>query len=199
MSVYTPDIPAATDLISVSQGQIQDNFTQLNTQFGIDHSPFWTGSANGTGFHDQVTMPAATAPGSQTDPQGIWHTVAGASSGNVFTDYVQPYFKNQAGDMPLVPYLLTDGSGNYSFKIGLLQVSFGRTLQTNSTTSYAFTFKTAFSNAVLYRSAAADSVNQSSNSYNIHGTNSLSSLTVFFTSGTSASANSYVYYLAIGY
>lgn len=54
---YNAGIPNATDLISVSQGQIKTNFTQLNSQFGIDHVAFNTGSGNGNGFHKQVTIP----------------------------------------------------------------------------------------------------------------------------------------------
>ncbi len=62
MSIYTPGIPNATDLISSSQQPIKDNFGQLNTQFGVEHSAFNTGSANGTGLHKQATMPAQVTP-----------------------------------------------------------------------------------------------------------------------------------------
>ena len=56
---YTLNIPLATDLQSVSQSQILNNFTQLNTSFGIDHYPFTTAGAN-TGFHNVVTNPIIT-------------------------------------------------------------------------------------------------------------------------------------------
>lgn len=51
---YNPSIPQATDLISQSQGQILANFGQLNSQFGVDHTAFNTGSGNGDGFHKKV-------------------------------------------------------------------------------------------------------------------------------------------------
>ena|SRR5665213_2697567 len=53
---YTLNIPLSTDLQSVSQGQIEANFNQLNTSFGIDHYPFTTVAPN-TGFHNKVTTP----------------------------------------------------------------------------------------------------------------------------------------------
>ena len=53
---FDPNIPLATDLISNSQGDILTNFTQLNTQFGIDHVAFYTGSGNGDGTHKQITF-----------------------------------------------------------------------------------------------------------------------------------------------
>jgi hypothetical protein len=66
---YTLNIPLATDLQSVSQSQILNNFTQLNTSFGIDHYPFTTAGAN-TGFHNQVTTPAIIGgvPTTTTNP-----------------------------------------------------------------------------------------------------------------------------------
>lgn len=51
---YNNAIPQPTDLISQSQGQILDNFAQLNAQFGMDHDPFVTSGANGVGFHKKV-------------------------------------------------------------------------------------------------------------------------------------------------
>jgi len=45
---YNASIPQATDLISQSQSQIQTNFSQANTAFGIDHTapPIVTGKLN---------------------------------------------------------------------------------------------------------------------------------------------------------
>ena len=37
---FNPAIPGPTDLISASQSQIQTNFSQSNTAFGIDHTAF---------------------------------------------------------------------------------------------------------------------------------------------------------------
>ena len=79
MSIYNPAIPEATDLISTSQGEIKDNFDQLNLQFQIDHIAFNTGSGNGNGHHKQVTFDnAPTAPTLSGTMSAIFaHLVAG--------------------------------------------------------------------------------------------------------------------------
>lgn len=59
---YNAGIPNANDFISNSQQQIKDNFGQLNTQFGIDHVAFNTGSGNGTGLHKKVTLEVVVDP-----------------------------------------------------------------------------------------------------------------------------------------
>jgi hypothetical protein len=51
---WQPNIPAATDQLSVSQGDLQGNFQALNTAVGVDH--YLPGVAN-DGKHKQVTLP----------------------------------------------------------------------------------------------------------------------------------------------
>jgi len=59
---FNPNIPLGTDNLSTSQGQILANFSQLNTQFGVDHAAFNTGSGNGDGAHKKVTFNAPPSP-----------------------------------------------------------------------------------------------------------------------------------------
>lgn len=59
---FNPNIPLGNDNLSTSQGQILANFSQLNTQFGVDHIPFNTGSGNGDGTHKKVTFNAPPSP-----------------------------------------------------------------------------------------------------------------------------------------
>lgn len=51
---YLTGIPAATDLISNSQSQIQENFNQLNTQFSGNHNALTSVAANG--HHTFITF-----------------------------------------------------------------------------------------------------------------------------------------------
>jgi hypothetical protein len=51
---YQPLIPQPTDRISVSQNDILTNFTELNTQFAIDHIAFDAVSNNGK--HNKVSL-----------------------------------------------------------------------------------------------------------------------------------------------
>lgn len=53
---FDPNIPQANDIISVSQGEIQTNFSQLNTIFDVDHVTFNDVTASNRGKHDKATF-----------------------------------------------------------------------------------------------------------------------------------------------
>lgn len=50
---FQASIPLATDLISVSQNDIKNNFTSLSTAWNVDHVDF---NASGAGKHLQLTL-----------------------------------------------------------------------------------------------------------------------------------------------
>ena len=52
--VYKPNIPASTDKPAQSQPEIQTNFSELNTQFSLEHVAFNAGADNGK--HKFVTL-----------------------------------------------------------------------------------------------------------------------------------------------
>src|SRR6202044_59212 len=91
---FNPSIPNPTDLISVSQGGVKTNFTQLNIQFSGDHDGFNTGSSNGSGMHDQVTFlanqsaPSLTVNGT-TGVSGIYCNAVSALSQLFFQNSTQ--------------------------------------------------------------------------------------------------------------
>ncbi len=62
---FDASIPQATDLISQSQSQIQTNFSQSNTAFGIDHTAFDVVSNQGkhkkSTYVDQASNPSTSA------------------------------------------------------------------------------------------------------------------------------------------
>jgi len=60
---YDPNIPAPTDRLSVSQGQMQQNFSALDTVFGENHIPFST--PTDAGEHTKITInePLGADPG----------------------------------------------------------------------------------------------------------------------------------------
>lgn len=95
---YNPSIPQSTNNLSVSQGDLLTNFTQLNTQFGIDHDPFYTGSTNGDGFHKKVTLATKNTPGAQTDPSSAVYSGSGTAS-----SVAQLFYKNQNATYHLSP------------------------------------------------------------------------------------------------
>tara|TARA_R110000868_G_scaffold359365_1_gene621202 strand:+ start:409 stop:1050 length:642 start_codon:yes stop_codon:yes gene_type:complete len=70
--VYDPSIPAHADQMSVSQGDLLENFTQLNTQFGVNHVPFDDVTAD-VGKHKFCTfVKQANDPQSQGDEYIIY-------------------------------------------------------------------------------------------------------------------------------
>ena len=64
---YNPNIPQPTDDLSVSQGQILQNFQVSNSSFGIDHYSFADLTGN-TGKHNQITTPIYVADPDTGDP-----------------------------------------------------------------------------------------------------------------------------------
>lgn len=53
---YNPNVPEATEKLSVSQGNLKTNSTAANTSFGIDHYPFDDLTAN-NGHHKTIHQP----------------------------------------------------------------------------------------------------------------------------------------------
>lgn len=92
MAVYNPNEPPANEILSVSQGIIQNNFFELNHQFGIDHVPFNNGGNNGTGFHNQVTIPVVLGADPSL-PSGTLPSVLYTKSDGT---NAQLFFKNAA-------------------------------------------------------------------------------------------------------
>jgi hypothetical protein len=98
--VYLPNIPQPTDNPSTqSQAQFLENFTQLNTQFGIDHSAFNAISNNG--LHKKATI---VTSGVGIDPLAV------ANAGIVFTKSevggttVDLFYRTSGGNsLPLSP------------------------------------------------------------------------------------------------
>lgn len=126
---YNPSIPTSTQLISASQAPIKDNFTQLNTQFGVDHISFNNGGVNGTGHHKQVTIDSPLG----ADP------VAAGTTGVFYTKTVsaktQPFFINSTRAIQLSSDIITytpslssgGGTFNYSARNGFYYKSGGLT------------------------------------------------------------------------
>lgn len=130
---YNPSTPQSTDLISTSQGQILDNFSQLNVQFGVDHTAFNTGAGNGDGHHKQVTFNV----GLVADP-----VVAGTAS--VVYPKIdgagkqQLWFENSTLVTQLTGFASTLGSnGSFTFQGGLV-IKWGTFTSTTGFSNVAF-------------------------------------------------------------
>lgn len=62
---FQASIPLASDLISVSQNDIKNNFTSLNTAWNVDHVGF---NASGAGDHKQITLLAPISDPNKVAP-----------------------------------------------------------------------------------------------------------------------------------
>ena len=101
---YLDDIPNASDLLAISQAQIKENFSQLETQFSVDHDSLL--AAGATGKHVQITLPQFDAG---ADP------VTAAGEGMLYTkdSGTQPelyYREESAGD---IIQLTSGGTASY--------------------------------------------------------------------------------------
>jgi len=75
---YLPNIPAATDKPSTSQGQIQGNFQAINTAFALNHVSLGTGAA--AGKHNFVEMPNQLATPTTVSGEGTLYTLSVTSA-----------------------------------------------------------------------------------------------------------------------
>ena len=128
---YNPNIPAATDLISVSQGQLQTNFQQLNTVYTADHFAYNDATADAT-KHRRLILPdqAATppAPGANN----------GALYANTAAGVTRPFWRRDA----------LAGAPEYSMlgirAFGAFNGGTGATVTGQNLTSSAFSAVTGF-------------------------------------------------------
>ena len=68
---YRKSIPLATERPSVSQPKIKENFTQINDQFGVDHTELEESTQQGK--HKKVTLyEQATDPSTSSDEAAIY-------------------------------------------------------------------------------------------------------------------------------
>ena len=93
--VYKSTIPGAADIPNQSQSQIKENFTQLNTQFGTEHTAF--DSATNNGKHKFVTLPvgAGIIPAGTDFALSVGPTISG-------NQYLQCNIAAQVQGVPLV-------------------------------------------------------------------------------------------------
>jgi hypothetical protein len=82
MADYNPSIPQPTDNLSTSQGQMLNNFTQLNNIFDFDHYTWNDATVGNRGLHRQIHFPATTSQAAQAGTASVLYSkaVSGVSS-----------------------------------------------------------------------------------------------------------------------
>jgi len=88
---YNPNIPQGTDNISTSQGQLLNNFGQLDTIFANDHYTWDDITTANRGYHKQVFFPSTRAAPTVSGTQSMIYskTISGVA---------EPYFTNSSAD-----------------------------------------------------------------------------------------------------
>ena len=87
---YNPSIPQASDNLSTSQGQILNNFTQLDNIFAFDHFTWDDPTTANRGLHKQIDFPVPTTVSSPTGTASVSYSKLVGGVGSL-------YFDNSAG------------------------------------------------------------------------------------------------------
>ena len=136
---YLPGIPSAGDIQSVSQGQFQTNFQQLENVFDNDHYAWDYATVALRGFHLQVTLPQAAADPTTAASQVALYSKSDGTNPQLF-------YRRQSAGTAIQMTSNTDpsASGNgYSFLPGRILIQWGLAGISGSTNPV--TFSTAFS------------------------------------------------------
>ena len=134
---YFPTIPAATDLPSDSQSQIQTNFGTINTAFALNHVAL--GSGGSQGKHNFVEMPNQVATPATITGEGTLYTVSATDSQ---LNYVADNFATDLYQMTRTihaSYATFSTNPGWTFLPGGLLMMWG-TLASSSTTSRVVNF-----------------------------------------------------------
>jgi len=184
---FQPTIPKSTDLISVSQGDILNNFTAIGTSFDVNHIDF---NAAGAGKHKFVEMPNQAG-----DPAGA------ATEGTIYTKVAtqtELFFRRDAGTV----VQMTNGTPNIvgpngtTFLPGGVILKWGQFNMAGGVTSQAVVFIGTFVGGVH----SIVLTQTSSNSGNEAGINVGTITTGGFTAfrGATPASNLTYFYFAIG-
>ena len=184
---YNPNIPQSTDFISASQPEILENFIQLNTQFGVDHQAYWTGSANGDGHHKQVTFDNSVSPSAPGGTQSIAYP-------HLVTNQ-EFFFQNASKAVQVTNTVLNNTSGE-GFMPGGLQMRVGTgTFSGGGPGTSSVNFSSAFPSTCLVVCATG----RDTPSTEANAVNCTSISRTGFTANRNSGVGAIFNYIAIGY
>jgi len=151
---YNPNIPNASDILSVSQGQLKTNFQQVNTIFSKNHVTFNNATTADRGKHTSVQFQRRSSAPSLDANDGAFYT-KNSSGTNVF-------WKRQGGsEVKITNVDPSIGANGYTFLPGGLLIQWG-SLNVPSGESGSISFPIAFTvapysiNVTAQRSATAN-------------------------------------------
>lgn len=195
MSDYNPSIPQGSDNLSTSQGQILNNFTQLNNIFAFDHYAWNDNTTANRGLHRKVTFPAPVTISAPTGTASTFYS-------KLVSAVAAPYFDTAAGSNCVwyggssTGLVSATTGGTYSNGLITLPngIIFQWGFQNNVSNGQTITFPSAFPNNCFNISMTGMRSNNDSRSLWINPSFSTTSFTVQTNSGSGLN----VMYLAIG-
>lgn len=128
---YNQNIPQPNDLLSQSQGEIQQNFSEIQTLVGINHINF---GAAGAGKHLYLQLPEHAAPTTAVNEAGFYANVGATSA------VTELFFRreNNGDEIPMTEHLAVATGWSY--------LPSGIILQWGQGGSGAFVFPKVFPN-----------------------------------------------------
>lgn len=148
---YYPNIPAASDDPSVSQGEIQTNFATINTAFALNHVPLGTG-AGSAGKHNFVEMPVQSSAPTTINGEGTLYTKSVTDHATTSSQlFYQPDTSTPSAYVYQLTRTIAPGSQTtfatnpgWSFLPGGMLIQWGtNTCASGTTISFPVTFSTA--------------------------------------------------------
>lgn len=182
---YQSSIPLASDLISVSQNDIKNNFTAIGTAFPVNHVNF---NSSGAGKHTFVEMPIQTA-----DPAGASGEFTIFSKSNGSTNELFYKRNNEGTSYQLSgtnPSVTTNG---YTFLPGNLLMQWNFLTGSFKNDGASISFPIAFSE--IPYSLQLTAARNGTTTMGLYATNVSSS---GFTLRTSSNSNDGIWFLVIG-
>lgn len=155
--VFNPNIPQASDPLSISQGDLLQNNTDLEAWSDVDHFPF-SDAGSDLGKHDKVTLPERAAPTTGADELAMYSKdVAGSTELFVRKESNGVEIQMTSGTAPagLIAYAQTNLAGVLQgTPLGIASV----TVLTSSTFQFNFTTAQATSTYVVNATTVLSSV-----------------------------------------
>lgn len=209
MSSYNPAVPTGTVNLDQDYANIQANFGQANTSFGIDHVAFDVNTSdNPAGYHKSAHfVPVSTTATNPPNNQPVITPLATTGFGQLFSSQI-----NDGINIDEALYFLTGGNrltqltrnfqpsistNGYTFLPGGLILQYGISLSNTSSPNGTVVFPIAFPNTSF---GVQICVLEASNSRRIWHINALSTtgFTAYIQDSNGSSVANNFYWVALG-
>src|ERR1700679_624117 len=105
MTIFTPNTPPASQVLSITQPLLQSNLDYLQATGNVDHNYANDTATPTNGFHENIRMIAQAVTGAGTGVGQLWMS-SGASFGVLPTEANQLYYSTPGG----VLFKLSEGA-----------------------------------------------------------------------------------------